>query len=195
MDINRMIQRAIRAARLDRTVYAELETDTTLTSEAITFVAIIAVIQGAGGFLNALVSGDGFGAAVGSLILGPIASVIGFFVWAIVIYFVGTSLFKGRAADYTEVLRPLGYAYTPQVLGFFVFIPCLGSLAGLVGTLWMAVAAFFAIRQALNQDDVNAILTIVVGIIVFGITMAILALILGIFGLAGAIGVGILGGF
>ena len=195
MDINKMIERAIRAARLDRTVFAELETDTSSTNEAITFVAIIAVIQGVGGFLNSLISGSGFGSAVGSLVFGPIMAVILFFVWAFVLYFVGTSLFKGKATDYTEVLRPLGYAYGPQVLGFFVFIPCLGGLASLAGTLWMAVAGFVAIRQSLNQDDTNAILTIVVGLVILVITMAILAAILGVFGLAGAIGLGLLGGF
>lgn len=192
MDINKMLERAIRAARLDRTVFAELEADTSLTNEAIIFVAIIAVIQGAGGFLNSLVSGDGFLAAIGSLILGPIVAIIGFFIWAIVIFFVGTNLFKGQASDYTEVIRPLGYAYGPQVLGFFSFIPCLGGIASLVGTLWMAVAGFFAIRQALNQDDTNAILTIVVSIIIFFIVMLILGAILGIFGLAGAVGFGLL---
>jgi hypothetical protein len=193
MDFNVMLQRAIRAARLDVSVYEELERDTSLTNEAITFVAIVAVISGIGSFLNTLLR-NGLLSAVLGFIVSVIVAVLLYFVWAFLNFFIGTNLFKGQATDYTRVLRPLGYAYGPQALGLLVFVPCIGPLASLAGALWMAVAGFVAIRQSLDLDNTNAILTIVISFIVFVIITAIIGAILGAIGLAGAFGFGALTG-
>lgn len=189
MDFSAMIQRAIRAARLDKSLYEEVEGNAALTQEAIIFVAIVAAISAFGGFLSTLITGGGIGAAIVGFIVGTIISVILYFVWAFLNYIIGTNLFKGKA-EYGELLRTLGYAYGPNVLGVLAFIPCVGALAGLAGAIWMAVAGFFAVRQALNVDDTNAILTIVVSFVVYIIILAIL----GAVGIAGGIGLAALGG-
>jgi hypothetical protein len=185
MDFNAMIQRGIRAARLDKTLFAEVEGNTALTQEAVIFVAIVSVISAIGGFIGSL--GSGIGGAIAGLIIGPIIAVASFFAWAFVNYWVGTNLFKGKA-EYPELIRTLGYAYAPNVLGILSFIPCIGALVGLVGALWMAVAGFFAVRQALNVDDTNAILTMVISFVVYFIILTILGLILAAIGIGGAIG-------
>jgi len=193
MDFNAMIQRGIRAARLDKTLYAEVEGNAALTQEAVVFVVIVSIISAIGSFLSNLILGNGFVAAIVGLIIGPIIAVATFFVWAFLNFWIGTNLFKGKA-EYGELIRTLGYAYGPNALGVLSFIPCLGGIAALIGAIWMAVAGFFAVRQALNVDDTNAILTIVISFIVYIIVLAILGAILAAIGLAGAFGFAALSG-
>jgi len=95
------------------------------------------------------------------------------------------NLFHGTA-DYGELLRTIGYAYSPNVLGFFSFIPILGWLIALVGSIWALVAGVIAVRQALDFDTTKAVLTVVIGWVVMMIVAAIIA---GIFGL-GAVTMG-----
>ncbi len=175
-----MISKMIRAAMLDVNLYEEVEADASLTTEAILVVVIVSLISGIGGMIGKIVLGRGnpITGLVGSILM----ALIGYFVWAFVVYIVGTSLFHGTA-DYGEVLRTIGYAYSPNVLGFFVFIPCLGWLVALAGAIWALVAGVIAVRQALDFDTTNAILTVLIGWVVM---MIVVVLIGGAFGMMGA---------
>lgn len=179
-----MLQKMIRAAMLDVNFYEEVEADESLTTEAITVVVIVSVIAGLGGALADLFAGRP-GAMIMGLIGGIIMALVGYFVWSFVVYIVGVNLFHGTA-DYGELLRTIGYAYSPNVLGFFSFIPILGWLIALVGSIWALVAGVIAVRQALDFDTTKAVLTVVIGWVVMMIVAAIIA---GIFGL-GAVTMG-----
>jgi hypothetical protein len=72
-----------------------------------------------------------------------------------------------------EMLRVVGFAYTPQVLGI---IPCLGPFVGL---LWSLVAGFVAVRHCLDLDDISACLTIFVGFLLFLVGFAPLGVFMG----------------
>ncbi len=76
-----------------------------------------------------------------------------------------------------EMLRVIGFAFTPQVLGI---IPCVGAIAG---AIWTLVAGFIAVRQGLDLDNTKAFLTIVVGLVVYLAISFVLNLILGPIGL------------
>lgn len=185
---DQMIQRMIRAAQLDVQLYEEVEADTSLTQEAITVVVLVAALNALG-----LLIGGLFGGRIGFAILGALVygiwAVLGFFVWAWLAYFIGTRVFAGTA-DVGELIRTLGYAYTPNVLGVFRFIPCLGALIGLAGSIWALVAMVIAIRQALDFDTGKAILTVILGFIVYLVVAFIIAAIFGVSGLvlSGALG-------
>lgn len=184
MDFAAMINRVVRAAMLDVDLYEEVEAETTLTQEALIVVILVSIASGIGSFLAGLIGGD-IGAAVLGLILGVVMGVLGYYIWAYVTYFVGTNLFEGTA-DVGEMLRTLGYASGPRVLGVLAFIPCLGPLAALVGALWALVTGVVAVRQALDFDTGKAILTVIIGwVIVFIITLVV-SVVLG----AGALGLG-----
>jgi len=179
-----MLQKMIRAAMLDVNFYEEVEADESLTTEAITVVVIVSVIAGLGGALADLFAGRA-GAMIMGLIGGIVMALVGYFVWSFVVYIVGVNLFHGTA-DYGELLRTIGYAYSPNVLGFFSFIPILGWLIALAGSIWALVAGVIAVRQALDFDTTKAVLTVVIGWVVMMIVAAIIA---GIFGL-GAVTMG-----
>lgn len=180
-----MVERMIRAARLDVDLYEEVEANPALTQEAITVVVIIAVLNMIGSIIGSFIGPT----TIGTAILGGVWALIGFFIWAWLAYFIGTRVFGGTA-DYGELIRTLGYAYTPNILGVLSFIPCLGALLALAGAIWALVAMVVAVRQALDFDTTKAILTVVVGFIVYLIGAFIVALIFG----AGAAVLGGLGG-
>ena len=70
MDFGAMIGRVIRAVRLDKTLYAEVEHVASLTQEATIVVVIAAALSGIGSFLGGLIGGRGFGAAILALVVG-----------------------------------------------------------------------------------------------------------------------------
>jgi hypothetical protein len=184
MDFAAMINRVVRAAMLDVDLYEEVEADSSLTQEALMVVILVSIASGIGSFLAGVIGGD-IGAALIGLILGVVMGVLGYYIWAYITYFVGTNLFEGTA-DVGEMLRTLGYASGPRVLGVLAFVPCLGPLAGLVGALWALVAGVIAVRQALDFDTTKAILTVIIGWVIVFIITVVIGTVLGI----GAVGLG-----
>ena len=111
-----MIQRMIGAAFLKTEVYQEVEADESLTQEALMVVVLIAALNGVIGFVLQLILGSGFGTALISLVWGVVWAIVGYFIYAYLAYWIGTSLFQGTATV-GELRRTLGYAYTPMILG------------------------------------------------------------------------------
>jgi hypothetical protein len=175
-----LTDRMIRAARLDVALYNEVEADTTANNQALTVVVLGAVASGIGSALSSIVAGRP-SVAFGGLIAGVVLALIGWAVWSYVMYFVGTRLFHGTAT-YGELLRTLGFAYTPSVLLILGFIPLLGGIIDLVVFIWLIVAGFIAIREALDLDTGNTIATIVVGFIAYAIVAAIVVAVFGALG-------------
>jgi hypothetical protein len=159
-----LFDRMMRAARLDVTASEEVEADTSATSQAATVVAIVAVCQGIGAAVNAMTAPDrgGTSGAVLGLVLGIVAAFVGWVVWSYVTYWVGTSVFKGTATP-GEMLRTIGFAYTPNVLGILAFIPVVGGIAAFVGSIWALIAGIVAIRQGLDISTGQAVITAIIG--------------------------------
>jgi hypothetical protein len=179
-----IINRVIRAAMLDVAFFNEVERDPSLNTEALLVVIIVSVAAGIGSFIGSLFGGE-IGAALLALFVGILLGIVNYYIWAYVTYFVGTNLFEGRA-DPGELLRVLGYASGPRVLSVFSFVPCLGPMLNLVGSIWALVAGFIGVREALDLDTGKTLVTVIIGwIIIFVISMVIGA-ILGI----GALGLG-----
>ena len=161
-----LLERVIGVFKLDVQTFEEIEHDQNATVQAAIVVGIVALLGAIGsGISNAIGDGSFIGGFIGSLVW----AFVGWFILSAVIYFVGTSLFNGKAT-LDEMLRVLGFAYAPQVLAI---IPCCGWIVGLI---WSLAAGFIAVRQGLDLDNTNALATIVVGFIVYVIGFAILSL-------------------
>jgi hypothetical protein len=174
----------VRAARLDVSLYNEVEADLNATNQALTVVVITAIAGGIGAALGSAVAGQPSG-IVGGLIGGIIAELLGWLVWSWVMYFVGTRFFGGTAT-YGELLRTLGFAYSPGVLLVLRFIPVLGGLITLIVFIWRILTGFIAVREALDIDSGKTVATIIIGFIGYIIVVAIVATILGIIGFGAA---------
>jgi hypothetical protein len=170
-----MINRIMRAIRLDWTVFREIATDPKALTEAAIIVVVVSLMSAIGSFIGAFVAERGAGWAFGSLFYELLISgiLIGWLGWAVLTYFVGTRFFQGKT-DIPEMLRVLGYASAPRLLGFLSFIPCVGWLFALAGFILSLIAGVIAIREAMEFDTGKAILTVVISwIIVFAISLVI----------------------
>jgi len=172
-----IITRMVRAAKLDKAFYNEVEADSSLNSQALLVVLIGAAASG----LSSLIGGifGGFGQALVDMIVSVIMVIVGYYIWAYVTYFVGTRFFGGKAEP-GELLRTLGFAYAPQVLNVLGFIPCIGGLISVVVAIWTLVAGFIAVREALDIDSGKALITVIVGWLIIFIATIILGTIFGL---------------
>jgi hypothetical protein len=173
-----LLDRMRRAVMLDASLYEEVEHDQSLNREALTIVIIVSVAGGISAFLGGIIGGQIGRAFLGAL-LGVVMGVANYYIWAYVTQWVGTSLFDGTA-DVGEMLRVLGYAHTPRLLGLLSFITCVGPIVALVGSILSLIAAIIGIREALDFDTGKAILTAIIGWVVILIISTVVGLIVGI---------------
>ncbi|HUP90390.1 MAG TPA: YIP1 family protein [Longimicrobiales bacterium] len=143
------IGRMIAAATFDISVYEEVEADSKATGQAAAVVAIAAVAAAIGGM-----KGNFVGALLGSL--------VGWALWAGVTYFIGVTLFKGKAT-WGELLRTLGFAQSPAVFYVLAFVPLVGWIVRGIVAVWLLITGFIAIRQALDVSNMKAFATAVIG--------------------------------
>jgi hypothetical protein len=187
MDFNTLLSRAIRAAKLDVTLYQEVEHDSSLNQEALMVVIIASALAGLGALIGGIFTG--FGAALIAVVWTVVWGIAGYYIWAYLTWFIGTRMFGGTAEP-GELLRTIGYATAPRALGVFSFIPCVGWALAFLAGIWSLVAGVIAVREALNFDTGKAIITVVIGWVV---VLVIGMLVTGILGV-GAIGLGALTG-
>ena len=179
-----LIERVLGVLKLDVNTYEAIEADESATSQAALVVAIVAIVGGVvGGGLNAMLGGSFIGTFISTLI----SAFVGWFIWSVVTYFVGTTLFGGKA-DLGQMLRVLGFAQAPGILAA---IPICGSF---IGWIWTLVCTFIAIRQGLDLDNTKAALTAVVAFIAVFVVSLLIASILGAIGLVTGVGMEALSG-
>jgi hypothetical protein len=144
-----LLERAIGAARLDASVYEEVEADQTALGQAMTVVVVAAVAAGIGAL------GHGYGHGLGRLVLGILLSLAGWFVWALLTWWIGTRLLPvpETQADVGQLLRTIGFSASPGVLQVLGILPAIGGLIILVAQLWQLAAMVVAVRQALDYTS------------------------------------------
>jgi hypothetical protein len=135
------IERMIGAAKLDTRVYEEVEADRTATPQALAVVV-----------LASAAAGIGIGEGLRGLLFGTVAGLLGWVIWAWLIYFIGTRWLPepGTQADTGELLRTIGFATSPGILRVLGVVPALGPIVFVVTTVWTLVAVIVAVRQALD---------------------------------------------
>ena len=166
MDI---INRMIRAAKLDASLYEEVEKDTTATNQALLVVVIASLCAGIGQAIAGV--GD---LAIG-FVTGLVTALVGWLIWSFITYLIGTRVFKGpnTEASYGQLLRCIGFSNSPGVLSIFAFIPALGPVIVFIAAIWSLVAMVIAVRQGLDFSTGRAIATCIVGFIVLIVIMAV----------------------
>ena len=176
MDFNSLIAYGRRAMSLDVSFYEEAASNDGMTRDALNMVIVIAVLNGIGAFLGQLF-GLNFFAAFAYLLVQTLLVVLGYYIAAYVTQYVGAAMFNGQGTQ-PQMLRTLGFAYAPQVLGVLSFIPCVGGLISLVGAIWFLVCGFFAVRTTHRLTDGQAIITMIIAwLIIAVITVVVLTMV------------------
>ncbi len=165
--------RIIRAAKLDVHLYEEVEADKEARGQARGVVILSSIAAGIG---SIAIGG------IGGILIGTILALIGWYIWAFLIYFIGTKVLPEpqTRADHGELLRTIGFASSPGLIRVLGIIPGLAGVVFLVAAIWMLVAMVIAVRQALDyKSTLRAVGVCAIGWI---IQMVILALVFAIFG-------------
>jgi len=167
-DQHALVNRMIRAAKLEVDLYEEVEADTTANGQALLAVVVASLAAGLGaGIAGVRVEGGLW--FLWGLLIGLATALGGWLVWSLFAYWLGTTIFRGpeTSATYGELLRTIGFSNSPRVLTFFSFIPFLGGIIAFAVSIWALVAGVIAVRQALDFSTWRAIATCVVGWIAY----------------------------
>lgn len=136
-------QRVFLSAKLDAGVYEEVETDRAALGQAMGVVVISSLAAGVGAVSQV---------GAGGLLLGTLAALAGWAVWAGLIYFIGTRILPEpqTRADYGELLRTIGFASAPGIIRVLGLLPGLATAVFFAAGIWMLAATVVAVRQALD---------------------------------------------
>ena len=154
-----LISRMIRAMKLEAALYEEVEADKSANVQAGLVVLIVSIAAAIGAGLSG-VSG-GFLAAVWGLVM----AILGWLLWALVVYLIGAKLIKGKQtqSSWGEVARTIGFANSPGVFNILAFIPVLGAIISIVVFVWSLIAGIIGVRAALDFSTTRAVITVVIG--------------------------------
>jgi hypothetical protein len=169
---NLLIERMVRAAKLDTELYEQVEADPTAMGQAMAVVVISGLAAGVGS-----VEKMGFG----GLLLGTLGALLGWYVWAFLTYYIGTRWLPEpqTRANVGELLRTTGFSSAPGVLRILGIVPGIAGLVFFVTGVWQLVAMVIAVRQALDYRSTGRAL----GVCLIGwlIQAAVMFLLLSLF--------------
>src|SRR5512134_26210 len=128
---------------LDARTFEDIEADTRANGQALLVVVAASLAAGLGAGIQLGVIG---------LLRETIGALVGWVMWAGVTWVIGSKLLPEpqTRTDMGELLRVIGFAYAPQLFGFFGFIPMLGGLVRTAVAFWLLAATILAVRQALD---------------------------------------------
>ncbi len=159
------VERLIGAARLDPRTYEEVEADSSAMGQAMATVLLSSLAAGVGSIREG---------GIGGLVIIALSALIGWFVWALLTWFIGTRLLPEpqTESDLGELLRTIGFSASPGLLRVLAVVPAAGPLLALIASVWMLVAMVVAVRQALDYQSTGR----AVGVCLIGFVIYLVAL-------------------
>ncbi len=141
-----LMERIVRAAKLDVNLYEEVEADKGAMGQAMGVVILSSIAAGVGSIARVGLIG---------ILIGTVGALIGWYVWAYLTYFIGTKFLPEpqTKADHGELLRTIGFSSSPGLIRVLGVIPGLGGIVFFVASVWMLVAMIIAVRQALDYKS------------------------------------------
>lgn len=172
--MNKFADRLIRAAKLEVDLYEEVEADKGALGQAMTVVVLSSLAAGIGGAP---------GGGGGGILFGTAATLIGWYVWAYLTYWLGTKVLPEpqTKADHGELLRTVGFSSSPGLIRVLGLIPGFSPLIFTVAAIWMLIAMIIAVRQALDyRSTLRAVGVCIIGWVVQLLLLVMLFSILGV---------------
>ncbi len=141
-----LTNRIFRAAKLEAHLYKEVESDKTATLQAMLVVVLSGIAAGIG---SISISKE-------SIIFGAFFALLGWYLWAILIYFVGTKLLPNpeTKTDFKTLLRTIGFSCSPGLIRILGIFPGLEKLVFPIAEVWILIAMVVAVKQVLNYKGV-----------------------------------------
>jgi len=168
------LERMLRAAKLEARLYEEVEADSGAMKQAMGVVVLASLAAGIGSAGRVGVTG---------MVMGTLAALAGWYIWAFLTYLIGTRLLPEpqTKTTHSELLRTIGFASSPGLIRVLGLIPGLAAFVFPVAAIWMLIAMVIGVRQALDYTStLRAVGVCLIGwIIQILFTMAIFALLSG----------------
>ena len=162
--------RMIGAMQADVKTLSEIEADSGAMGQAVTVIVIAGVASLIGNF---------FRAGVTAGVLGLIASLLGYALFSLLVFLVGTKLMPEPAtkANFNEAFRVIGFAASPGVFNVLAIIPYIGPFISFMVGIWSLVIAVVAVREVLDYSNTGrAIIVCVIAAVICWVVLAILLL-------------------
>ncbi len=152
--INLFLNRTYRAIKIDIELYEEVEKDKSATLQA----GIVVVLSSLAAGVGALQLG------ATNFLIAPVLSLLSWYVWAYIIYFVGVKLFgdKTTKSNHGELLRTIGFSSAPGLLRVFGVTPDLMTVTFIGTAFWMLACMVVAVKSALDYQSLWKALGVVV---------------------------------
>ena len=143
--ISIFFNRVFRAIKIDIDLYEEVESDKSATIQAGMVVVLSSLAAGVGAIH--------LGAS--NLLLAPLLSLLSWYVWAYIIYFVGVKIFPDpeTKSDHGELLRTIGFSSAPGIIRVFGFTPTLMTVTFIGSAFWMLACMVVAVKSALDYKS------------------------------------------
>ena len=143
--ISIFFNRVFRAIKIDIDLYEEVEVDKSATIQAGMVVVLSSLAAGVGAIH--------LGAS--NLLLAPLLSLLSWYVWAYIIYFVGVKIFPDpeTKSDHGELLRTIGFSSAPGIIRVFGFTPTLMTVTFIGSAFWMLACMVVAVKSALDYKS------------------------------------------
>lgn len=158
-------QRVVGALKLDVATFEDIERDPSAMGQAVGIIALAAVASSLGNIWS--------GAAF-AMVFAVIASLVGYMVWALVVWAVGTKLMPDPQthADLPEAFRTIAFAAAPGLIGVVSIIPVLGWLLMLLLVpliwLWSMAAMVVAAKAVLDYTETfKAVIVVIIGFVAY----------------------------
>ena len=142
---NLFITRVFRAIKIDIELYEEVEKDKKATIQA----GIVVVLSSLAAGVGALQMG------MSNFLLAPVMSLLSWYVWAYVIYFVGVKLLGSHKtkSNHGELLRTIGFSSAPGLIRVFGVTPDLMTVTFIGSAFWMLACMVVAVKSALDYES------------------------------------------
>ena len=152
--INLFFNRIYRSIKIEPQLFDDLKKDRKATIQA----ALVVVLSSTAAGIGAIQLG------ASNFFIAPFLSLISWFVWAYIVYFVGVKLFPEKSTDSTPsaLLRTIGFSSAPGLIRVFGITPDLMLVTFVGSAFWMLACMVVGVRAALDYKSLWRTLGVVV---------------------------------
>jgi hypothetical protein len=178
MDPNVILNRLVRLAKLDTTVFDEVRDDAAELIPALIVAGVSCFLAGLGAML--FYSVNDFGSYpedkfLNMFILGSAFMAAMYAVWVLIVYVVLVQAYKATA-DLQSLFRTMGYASAPLALSVLMFIPFVYPVLAIVPIALLLVLTIYAVQSASNAESTQVVIANLAGLAVFVLILSAISL-------------------
>ena len=152
--ISLFLNRIFRSVKIEPEVFNEIQKDKKATLSA----AIVVILSSTAAGIGAVSLG------AGNFVLAPFFSLISWFVWGYIVYFVGVKLLPDPKTKATQfaLLRAIGFSSAPGMIRIFGFNEELMTVTFVGSAFWMLACMVVAVRETLSYKSLWKALGVVI---------------------------------